>query len=234
MPRPKKKETEDIKKKTIQNKAQKETRNKAVFLMNDAKEELLLQFSKNIGKEISKRRNEFMQCLEDFEVAHTDENGVLVIGKKENVDVSTFVDNAFSPIIKVAGNAPKYSANDIYMALDYFKDCVREINKVGFYIPMKEDFCTFINISTRRFEDYKNGNDLEMREVCVQVDDYIAKMATQAGMLGKIEKLTGMYYQRVALKRVEPKEPEKPTTVINNLVLSDSEMRELARKYSDE
>ena len=232
MPRTKKLETEKTKKKKAENKEQKEKRNKAVFLMNDAKEEMLIKFSKNIEGEIEKRRQSFLKELEKREIVKIDENGVEIANN--NLDIAEFVDNAFSPIIKVAGNCPKYSANDIYMALDYFKQCVKEINKYGIYIPMKEDFCNFLNLSTRRFNDYKDGKDLEMREVCLQVEDYIASRATQAGMMGAIEKLTGMYYQRVALGRVEPKEPDKQTAVVNNYFYNDKDAIDLAKKYSDD
>ena len=232
MPRAKTLEREKTKQKKEANKVQKEKRNKNVFLMADAKEEMLLKFSKNIDKEIDKRRNDFVKELEKYEVARIDENGVLI--QDSNVNIAEFVDNAFSPIIKVAGNCPRYSADDIYMALDYFKQCVKDINKYGLYVPMKEHFCSFLNISTRRFNDYKDSNDMEMREVCAQVEDYLASMATQAGMTGSIEKLTGMFYQRVALGRVEPKEPEKQAAIVNNYFYNDKDALDLARKYSDD
>ena len=232
MPRAKKLETEQVKKKKAANKVQKIKRNENNFLRANATEEMLIKFSKSIDKEIKKRRSDFVKELEKYEVAHIDENGVVI--QDQNVDIAEFVDNAFSPIIKVAGNCPKYSASDMYMALDYFKQCVKDIKKYGLYVPMKEHFCTFLNISTRRFNDYKDGNDAEMREVCLQVEDYLAGEATQAGMVGKIEKLTGMFYQRTALGRVEPKEPEKQAAIVNNYFYNDKDALDLARKYSDD
>lgn len=232
MPRAKKLETEQTKKKKAANKELKEKRNKANYLLEDAKEEMLTKFSKKIPDEIEKRRNEFLKELEKQEIAQIDENGVSI--QNGNMNVADFVDNAFSPIIKVAGKSPRYSADDIYMALDYFKECVKEINKYGLYIPTKEEFCNFLNLSTSRFNELKNGNDLEMREVCLQVEDYVASRVTQAGMTGSAEKLTAMYYQRAALGRIEPKEPDKQAPVVNNFFYSDKDARDLLKKYGDD
>lgn len=221
----------DKEKKLAEKKTNAQKRSKAIFVLDNVKEQMLVEFSKNIPSEIDKREKEFMKELERFEMAHTNEKGIVIAG--EQFDTAEFVDNAFKPIIRVAGMSPKYSADNVYMALDYFKQCVKKINKYGLYIPMKEDFCSFLGLSTSRFNDFKKGNDLEMREVCQQVEDYLASQLSQAGLVGKSEKLTNMFYQRVSLNRVEPREAERVSTVTNNFILNDEAFRELARKYSD-
>lgn len=221
----------DKDKKLAEKKAKSQVRGKAIYALEDAKKELMLEFVKNVDKEIAKREVEFVKKLEKYEIANTDENGIVVANK--SFDTAEFIDNAFKPMIKIVGTTPKYSADNVYMAFDYFKDCVRKINKYGFYLPTKEDFCGLLGISTSRFNDYKRGNDLALREVCQQVEDYIASQLSQAGMVGKAEKLTGMYYQRVSLNRVEPKEAERPASVTNNFILSDEQFREFAKRITN-
>ena len=123
----------DKEKKLAEKKANAQKRSKAIFVLDNVKEQMLVEFSKNIPSEITKREQEFMKQLEKFEMAHTNEKGIVVAG--EQFDTADFVDNAFKPIIRVAGMSPKYSADNVYMALDYFKQCVKKINKYLHYTP---------------------------------------------------------------------------------------------------
>ena len=55
-------------------------------------------------------------------------------------------------------------------------------------------------------------------------------MYTQAGLVQKLEPTTGMFYQKSALGRKETSVEQAPQQVTNNIVVGDSELKEMLRK----
>ena len=148
-----------------------------------------------------------------------------------NEKLLNLCEHAFMPIINTNGTMMSYNYNEIAVGFDYYRKIVLKLNENGsFYMPTKEDFCRLMGISTSTLLSYKTSNSIEMREICLMIDDYLASMYTQAGLVKKIEPITGMFYQKSALGRKETSVEQAPQQVTNNIVVGDSELKEMLRK----
>lgn len=222
-------------KKTV-TKAEQQKQNEIVELTNFAEQQLIEKKKADLPKYIRKRKKEFVKELEEYQIAkidalhETDDPVALeIMGKK--IPMYELTENCFAPFIKNYGIAPQYSAKELNLIFDYFKEVIKEMNKKEVLPPTKEMFCSLCGISTERFTEYKNGSSPEIRELCLRVEDFIANYLSVSGLTRKTDTVTGIFIQKSSLGRKEATEPQQVVNN-NNLVLSDSEFAELLNKYS--
>ena len=187
--------------------------------------EILDKAKKQLPREFKKRATQLANQCKEFNVRVL--NGEVIDSDEKLMELC---EHAFKPIINSNGTMMTYNFNEIAVGFDYYRKIVIEINKNGeFYVPTREDFCRLMGISTATFLSYKTSNSVEMREVCTMIEDYLASIYTQLGLKGKIEKLTGMFYQKSALGRKETSVEQTPQQVTNNIVIGDSELKEMLK-----
>ena len=219
--------------KKIVNKEQMEKQNEVVEIVKLTQQQIMAKKKEDLPKYIKKRKKQLTAELAKyatlaFERKSPDEPDVEVHHKCfPLLDIGEF---CFSPFIKGAGIAPQYSASELDVILDYFKQCIKEMNEYELFPPTKEQFCNLCGMSTEMFTQYKNGSSPEIREVLLRVEDYIANYLNISGLTRKTDTVTGIFIQKSSLGR---KEATEPTVQINNnnLVLSDQEFAELMAKY---
>lgn len=204
--------------------------NEIVELTNFAQQQLIEKKKADLPKFIRKRKKEFVRELQEYNIAHTNDDAEIIIADK-TIPMLDLVENCFAPFIKGAGIAPQYSAKELSIVFDYYKECIKEMNKVQIVPPTKEMFCSLCGISTERFTEYKNGSSSEIREVCLRVEDFIANYLSVSGLTRKTDTVTGIFIQKSSLGRKEATEPQQVVNN-NNLILSDNEFAELLNKYS--
>jgi hypothetical protein len=211
-------------------KKQQEKQNEIVELTNFAEQQLIEKKKADLPKFIRKRKKEFIKELETYNIARTNEDDEVIIADK-TIPMLELVENCFAPFIKNQGIAPQYSAKELTVIFDYFKECIKEMNKHQIVPPTKEMFCSLCGISTERFSDYKNGSSPEVRELCLRVEDFIANYLSVSGLTRKTDAVTSIFLQKSSLGRKEATEAQQVINN-NNLILSDSEFAELLNKYS--
>lgn len=207
-----------------------ESQNEIVEITNLAQQELIEAKKKDLPKYIKKRKKQFIKELVAYNIAHqVDDEEMQILNK--TLPLVEITDKCFEPFIKNFGIAPQYSASELSLIFDYFKDVIKEMNKDQIFPPTKEQFCQLCGFSTTKFTEYKNGSSSEIREIMLQVEDYIANYLNIGGLTRKTDTVTGIFIQKSSLGRKEATEPQQVVNN-NNLVLSDSEFAELLNKYS--
>lgn len=207
-----------------------EKQNEIVEITNLAQQELIEAKKKDLPKYIKKRKKQFIKELVAYNIAHqVDDEEMQILSK--TLPLVEITDKCFEPFIKNFGIAPQYSASELSLIFDYFKDVIKEMNKDQIFPPTKEQFCQLCGFSTTKFTEYKNGSSSEIREIMLQVEDYIANYLNIGGLTRKTDTVTGIFIQKSSLGRKEATEPQQVVNN-NNLVLSDSEFAELLNKYS--
>lgn len=204
--------------------------NEIVELSQFAQQQLIEKKKADLPKFIRKRKKQFIKELEEYNIARTNEDEEVTIASN-TIPMLELVENCFAPFIKGVGIAPQYSPTELNVIFDYYKECIKEMNKTQIVPPTKEMFCSLCGISTERFSEYKNGTSPEIREICLRVEDFIANYLSVSGLTRKTDTVTGIFIQKSSLGRKEATEPQQVVNN-NNLILNDSEFAELLNKYS--
>lgn len=203
-------------------------RNNVWELSEYARKELFDAEKVELNKYIKKRKNKLIKELQEYNILNTDDEGNAIIDntKLPMVDLWDF---CFSPFVKVAGVVPEYSASELSIIFDYFKECIKELNKIKTFPPTKEQFCNLCGISTARFNELKNTSSSDIREILLQVEDYICNYLSIGGLTRKISEVSSIFNQKV-LGRKEASDNNTPQTT-NNIVIGDTAFNELCNKF---
>lgn len=124
----------------------------------------------------------------------------------------------------VYGTSPKYSAEELSIVFDYYRQALMEINKFTRYIPSKENFCAFAGMSTVTYNQYLMGNDEEKAEVMVQIDDYIKETMLTLAQLGQIKEVSTIFRGKASHGMVEASAPQ---LVVHKDVLDMSSIQKM-------
>ena len=117
----------------------------------------------------------------------------------------------------IIGPSPKYSTTELAILFDYYKQFIQEINKKTSYIPTKEDFCSFIGISTHLYNDWKRSDDRERREIMQKIDDYLVDIHLTMAQRGDVKEITSIFRAKAEFGLVEAQAP----TVVKHEMESD-------------
>lgn len=211
------------------NKQEMQKRNDVWEVTQYAKQELIEKMKEDLPKFIKKRKKEFVKKLEQYELMQPTEDGENAIIMNKTIPMLELTDFCFTPFVKVAGEIINYSAGELLCIFDYFKECIKEMNKSEIMPPTKEQFCQLCGISTARFNDLKNNGSNEVREVLEQVNDWICNYLNIGGLTRKISEVSSIYQQKVLGKKEVTDTPQAPPT--NNIVIGDNAFLELYNKF---
>lgn len=216
-------------KKITANKEEREKRNNVWELSEYARKELFIAKRAELPKYIKKRKKQLIKELEEYDILATDDEGNAIV-ENSKIPMIDLWDFCFSPFVKVAGAVPDYSASELSIIFDYYKDCIKRLNNVKIFPPTKEQFCTLCGFSTQRFNELKNTSPNDIREILLQVEDYIANYLNIGGLTRKTSEVTGIFIQKSSLGRKEATEQQGPPPT-NNIVIGDSAFAELCGKF---
>lgn len=107
----------------------------------------------------------------------------------------------------LVGASPKYSNTELAILFNYYKEFIQEINKKTKYLPSKQNFCSFIGISTRIFDMYKQSDDAERREIIQQIEDYITDIMLTSAQNGEVKEISTMFRTKAEHGYVEASAP---------------------------
>ena len=204
-------------------------RNKVVEVTKEAQKELFDKKIADLPKYIQKRKEQFIDELKQYNLAKEDEEGLIVIDDK-GFQRMELIEHAFEPLIRGYGYKPIYSVENLSLVFDYFRELVIELNKGGIYVPTKEDFCSLMGVSTEKFSDLKNSNSPEMRELCMQVENYISRIISQGAFTEKIQQQYATFYQKARMNWRDNDPVQFNNLTVNNTITNDEKLKELREK----
>lgn len=210
------------------NEQERRRRNNVWELTEYAKQELVDKKRVELPKYIKKRKKQFIEELKKYNIIQSETDEEVQIMNK-TIPMIDLTDFCFTPFVKVAGVVPDYSASELSIIFDYFKETIREMNKVEIVPPTKEQFCSLCGFSTQRFNELKNTSPTEIREILLQVEDYLCNYLSVGGLTRKISEVSSIFNQKV-LGRKEAGEQSTPQQT-NNIVIGDSAFAELCSKF---
>lgn len=100
-----------------------------------------------------------------------------------------------------------YSAEELSMLFDYYRDFISEINTVTRYIPTKKNFCAFANMSSSTYETYLTDGDMQRIETMKMIDDYITDISLTLAQHREIDNVTTMFRSKTEHGMVEATAP---------------------------
>lgn len=122
----------------------------------------------------------------------------------------------------VVGLSPKYNNTELAILFDYYKQFIEEINKVQMYLPTKKNFCSFVGISSTQYDNWRQSDDSERREIMQIIDDYITDLMLTASQNGDIKEISTIYRTKSEHGMVEASSPivieHKSETNINEIM----------------
>lgn len=203
-------------------------RNEVWEVTQYAAQQLIEKKKEELPKYIKKRKKEFIKELEKYQIVQpTDDEEAIIMNK--TIPMLELTDLCFSPFVKVAGQIINYSAGELNAIFDFYKDCIKQMNKVEILPPTKEQFCQLCGFSTARFNELKNSGSNDVREVLEQVNDWICNYLSIGGLTRKISEVSSIYQQKVLGRKEATDVQQAPPT--NNIVIGDSAFAELYNKY---
>jgi len=191
----------------------------------------LEQMKKKLPRYLKKRKEKFADEYIRF-VEDNTMNGILVPDETK-LPMYSIIQHTFSPVIKIAGVSPAYSADEFAIAFDFYKECSEVLNKTGMYTPKIEDFCSLINISRNTFDKYQQTSpDENLREVCEKIKDYCVARTSDLAMGSKDKSVVtyAMFQQRSSNKQRDNDPVQNNTYIQNNNIMTDEQFNDLAKK----
>ena len=128
-------------------------------------------------------------------IEHAEQNKQDVFDKDGNivgqeVKFSPLVVNNmfFKPITKSSCFMPKYNAEKLAILFDYYNYLIENINQnIGTFPSSIATFCKLAGISSTTLRNYKNSDDIKMREIVQIIYDQIGDENITLGQLGKVK-----------------------------------------------
>ena len=106
------------------------------------------------------------------------------------------------------GISPKYSTTELAILFDYYKQFIQQINEKTSYIPTKEDFCSFAGVSTVTYNNWKQSDDAERREIMQKIDDYLVDIHLSMAQRGDIREISTIFRAKSEFGMVEAQAPQ--------------------------
>ena len=108
----------------------------------------------------------------------------------------------------IVGLSPKYNTTELAILFDYYKQFIQQINEKTSYIPTKEDFCSFAGISTNVYNNWKQSEDAERREIMQKIDDYLVDIHLSMAQRGDIREISTIFRAKSEFGMVEAQAPQ--------------------------
>ena len=106
------------------------------------------------------------------------------------------------------GVSPKYSTTELAILFDYYKQFIQQINEKTSYVPTKEDFCSFAGISTTIYNNWKQSEDAERRDIMQKIDDYLVDIHLSMAQRGDIREISTIFRAKSEFGMVEAQAPQ--------------------------
>lgn len=182
---------------------------------------------------IKTRKRKFAKEFKQY----VDENssGGAYFSDETKIPMYKIINHTFEPLVKSNGICPNYSANELSVAFDFYKDVAEQMNDKDVYTPKIEDFCALLNISKDKFTKMQStSSDEQIREVCNRIQDFCVARIADGAFSGRLEKNYAIFHQKSSNKQRDNDPVQNNTFIQHNTVMSDEKIAELYNKFINE
>ena len=179
-------------------------------LVQAGKNQIMEEYKKNLPQELDRR----LAIITDSIRLQVEVGGLSSIEINEMLRPHNLI-----------GANPKYSADQLRIIFDYYREALVVINKKYKYPPSKENFCAFAGMSTSTYNKYLTSPNEEMQELMLMIDDYIRENMLTSAQIGETKEITTMFRGKTAHGMVEAQSPivvehrsEIDTSQINRMI----------------
>lgn len=165
---------------------------KKEMLVKAGEKSILEEYKKELPKQLETRLNEIADKLRV---------------KEEVQGLSTIEINEILRPHNLLGYPLKYTAEELNIVFESYRQAIIAINKKVKYPPSKENFCAFADISTATYNNYLMSNDESLQELMLKIDDYIRENMLTSAQVGEIKEITTMFRGKTAHGLVEAVAP---------------------------
>lgn len=165
----------------------------------------------NIQDVLNKRKELLVNKITEFQkqrqVENVDNNGnkTIVIKDLNPIVISNYFFKSINPI---SSSIPEYNAEKLGVLYDYYLYILTEVNdKIGYYPPSLSSFCKLGGISLNTLRNYRNSDDLYMREVVEKIYDQIGDENLTMAQLSIVKERSTMFKMRSQNELMEKQQP---------------------------
>lgn len=176
-----------------------ETKDK--HIVEQQKKEMLVKAGeKSILEEFKNNLPEYLECrLQAL---------ALEISSREDVKgLSTIEINEILRPHNLIGQPLRYTAEELNIVFEYYRQAIVAINKKVKYPPSKGSFCAFADISTATYNNYLRSPDENIQEVILRINDYLVDTTLTSAQLKEIDNITTMFRGKAEFGLVEAVAP---------------------------
>lgn len=105
------------------------------------------------------------------------------------------------------GLTPQYSVEELYLVFEYYQQYIEKINEYAVFPPTQKNFCGFIGISTVTYNNYRESDEADRREIMEKIDNYITDSQLALAQTGKIKEVSTIYRTKAENKMIEAQAP---------------------------
>lgn len=185
----------------MKNQGKKMLKTKEEHLEEVQKKEQLVQAGKN--QIMEEYKNNLPQELEKRLAVITTQ----ILVQEEVHGLSSIEINEILRPHNLIGSNPKYSADELRIIFDYYREALIAINRKYKYPPSKENFCAFAGMSTATYNKYLTSPNEEMQELMLMIDDYIRENMLTSAQIGETREVTTIFRGKTAHGLVEAQSP---------------------------
>lgn len=161
-------------------------------LVKAGEKSILEEYKKELPKQLETRLNELAEQLSV---------------KEEVQGLSTIEINELLRPHGLIGQPLKYTAEELNIVFEYYRQAIVEINKKVKYPPSKGSFCAFADISTATYNNYLRSPDENIQEVILRINDYLVDTTLTSAQLKEIDNITTMFRGKAEFGMVEAQSP---------------------------
>lgn len=165
---------------------------KKEMLVKAGEKSILEEYKKELPKQLESRLNEIAEQLSV---------------KEEVQGLSTIEINEILRPHNLIGQPLKYTAEELNIVFEYYRQAIVAINKKVKYPPSKGSFCAFADISTATYNNYLRSPDESIQEVILRINDYLVDTTLTSAQLKEIDNITTMFRGKAEFGLVEAQSP---------------------------
>lgn len=168
---------------------------KKTLIVKQAKENLLAKYQSELPELMDKKLEKIAYELADISKVE----GITNIEINEILRGETFG----------LGVSSRYTADQLDIIFEAYRQALVEINRVTPMIPTKENFCAFAGISVALYNKWLSDIiDEDKMEMMNRIDDYIKDNQLTAAQLGHTKEVTTIFRAKAAHGMVEASAPQ--------------------------
>ncbi len=165
---------------------------KKEMLVKAGEKSILEEYKKELPQKLKTRLNKIAEQLSI---------------REEVQGLSTIEINEILRPHNLIGQPLKYTAEELNIVFEYYRQAIVAINKKVKYPPSKGSFCAFANISTATYNNYLMSPDESMQETIIKINDYLTDTTLTSAQLKEIDNITTMFRSKAEFGLVEAQSP---------------------------